>query len=170
MLKHLKYLKYLLLHKYWVFYAGLKLKVSIWRLLIHDWSKFLPCEWFAYTNYFYGNHPKFSELPSALKSIWPAKSCEEYWKDKFDFSWNHHSKFNKHHFQFWVLIEDSGKIKPLKMPEKYVREMTADWEGAGRAITGKWEAWDYYQKNKENTLLHPESRELFERLLRNFKP
>ena len=155
--KHLKYLKYLLLHKYWVFYAGLKLKVSIWRLLIHDWSKFLPCEWFSYTNYFYGYQNRQIE-----------KNLEDV--HNFEISWNHHQKFNKHHFQYWVLIEDSGKIKPLKMPEKYVREMSSDWLGAGRAITGKWEAWDYYQKNKENTLLHPESRELFERLLRYFKP
>ena len=155
--KHLLYLKYLLLHKYWVFYAGLKLKVSVWRLLVHDWSKFLPCEWFSYTQYFYGCQSP--EIESNVRDIY-----------NFDVSWNHHQKFNKHHFQFWVLIEDSGAVKPLKMPGKYVREMAADWLGAGRAITGKWEAWDYYQKNKGNTLLHPESRELFERLLMDFKP
>lgn len=155
MLKHFKYLNYLLRHKYFVFIAGLKLKVSIWRLIIHDWSKFLPCEWFNYANYFYG---KFNTEDLNIKV-----------KNDFDKSWNHHQKFNKHHFQYWVLIEDSGAVKPLEMPEKYVREMAADWLSAGRTITGKWEAWDYYQKNKENTLLHPKSRELFENLLRNVR-
>ena len=168
-MKHFLYLRYLLTHKYWVFYAGLKLNVSIWRLLIHDWSKFLPSEWFAYANYFYGNHRKFSELPSGLKHDYPFELCQEYWKNKFDFSWNLHQKRNKHHFQFWLLTNDSGSTVALKMPEKYVREMIADWAGAGRAITGKWEAWDYYQKNRGNTLLHPETRELFESLLKNFK-
>lgn len=153
--KHLKYLNYLLRHKYFVFVAGLQLKVLLWRLIIHDWSKFLPCEWFAYAEYFYG---KQSSVENGIKQL----------KD-FDSSWNHHQKRNKHHFQYWVLIEDTGGIKPLRMPEKYVREMASDWLGAGHAITGKWEAWDYYQKNKENTLLHPETRELLEKLLREFK-
>lgn len=166
-MKHLKYLNYLICHKWFVLLAGLKFKAPLWRLIIHDWSKFLPSEWFAYANYFYGNHPKFSELPPPLKSIWPANKCEEYWKNKFDFSWNLHEKRNKHHWQFWILIEDSGNIKPLEIPEKYLREMAADWAGAGRAITGKWEVWDYYQKVKDKTLLHPKTRQRFEELLLN---
>lgn len=150
--KHLKYLNYLIRHKYFVFVAGLQLKVSLWRLIIHDWSKFLPCEWIPYVANFYGD-----------------RVDKEKYGISFDYSWLHHIHWNKHHFQHWTLIEDSGAIKPLRMPEKYVREMASDWLGAGRAITGKWEAWDYYQKNKDNTLLHPETRKLFESLLKNFK-
>lgn len=168
-MKHLKYLNYLIRHKYFVFVAGLELKVSIWQLLIHDWTKFLPSEWIAYANHFYAEYRRFSELPAALKHDYPFELCKEYWESKFDYSWNLHQKRNKHHFQFWILTNDSGSTVTLKMPEKYVREMAADWAGAGRAITGKWEVWDYYQKNKEKTLLHPDSRELFERLLKRFK-
>lgn len=151
-------------HKYFVFVAGLQLKVSLWRLIIHDWTKFLPSEWFAYVEAFYGDYGyKFNG-----GMMWEHK---ENWKvmNNFDRAWLHHQHWNKHHFQNWILRNDSGSTVALKMPEKYVRELCADWLGAGRAITGKWEAWDYYQKNKENTLLHPETRELLENLLKNFK-
>ena len=52
------------------------------------------------------------------------------------------------------------------MPEKYAREMVADWAGAGRAITGKWETLEWYKKNQEKILLHPETRSLVESILR----
>jgi len=54
MFRVFRYLKYLIRHKWFVFRAGLKLKVSIWRLLIHDWTKFLPSEFFPYLRKFYG--------------------------------------------------------------------------------------------------------------------
>ena len=40
MLPHLRYLSYVLRHKWYVLWAGLWLGVPLWRLLIHDWSKF----------------------------------------------------------------------------------------------------------------------------------
>ncbi len=49
--------KYLLRHKWYVLRAGLKLNVSLLRLLIHDWSKLTPIEWMAYTHYFFGKQP-----------------------------------------------------------------------------------------------------------------
>jgi len=39
------------------------------------------------------------------------------------------------------------------MPEHFVREMIADWCGAGRAITGEWEVLDWYEKNREKMAL-----------------
>lgn len=152
-MKHLKYLNYLIRHKWFVFLAGIKFKAPLWRLIIHDWSKFLPSEWFPYAESFYGGY----------------KERPQHVKDAFDSAWNHHQKRNKHHFQYWVLIEDSGAIKPLEIPEKYLREIASDWSGAGRAITGKWEVWSYYQKVKDKTLLHPKTRQLFEELLLNTK-
>jgi hypothetical protein len=51
------------------------------------------------------------------------------------------------------------------MPEKYVREMVADWFGAGKAITGKWGAKDWYQTKKDGIKLHPKTKALVEELL-----
>lgn len=48
-------------------------------------------------------------------------------KVQFDLARNYHQKRNKHHWQYWVLIMDSGEVKALDMPEKYIKEMLCDW-------------------------------------------
>lgn len=72
---------------------------------------------------------------------------------KFNIAWNHHQKRNPHHWQYWLLTLDDGTTEALQMPTWYVREMIADWVGAGRAITGKIEVWSWYEKNKKKILL-----------------
>lgn len=54
--------------------------------------------------------------------------------------------------------EDDGGTKLLEIPDKYRREMLADWRGAGRAIHGHDETASWYQKNKSNMQLHPKTR------------
>ena len=54
---------------------------------------------------------------------------------------------------------------PLAMPERYVREMVADWMGAGRAITGRWEVAEWYAKTREHIILHPDTRARVEELI-----
>jgi Family of unknown function (DUF5662) len=143
---HWAYFKYVVRHKWFVFMAGRCVGVSFWRLLIHDWSKFLPSEWDAYVRSFYNR--------DGSKRDW--KTRDPFDKQEFDAAWNHHQKVNKHHWQYWCLVNDSDdpKIKPLLMPEKFWREMIADWMGAGRAITGQWEVWSWYEKNRNKILLH----------------
>lgn len=46
----------------------------------------------------------------------------------------------------------------LPMPERYAREMVADWMGAGRAITGEWKTPKWYWENRHNMVLHPDTR------------
>lgn len=144
---HRKYASYVLRHKWFVLVAGLRTGAPIWRLLIHDWSKLLPCEWTPYVRSFYGTQPRTTEVKAA-----------------FDVAWLHHQHANGHHWQHWVLREDSGKTKVLAMPEKLVREMVADWMGAGRAITGRWDVAGWYAKNRDDILLAPETRKLVDAL------
>jgi N-acetyl-anhydromuramyl-L-alanine amidase AmpD len=47
------------------------------------------------------------------------------------------------------LIMDANRYRALPMPEPLVREMVADWMGAGRAITGQWDVAGWYTKNRE---------------------
>lgn len=54
---------------------------------------------------------------------------------------------------------------PLEMPEKYAREMVADWYGAGRAITGRWECPKWYSENRSKINLHPKTRAFVEQLI-----
>jgi hypothetical protein len=42
---HLRYLAYVLRHKWHVLIACRGLHVPLWQAIIHDWTKFLPCEW-----------------------------------------------------------------------------------------------------------------------------
>lgn len=154
---HWSYLKYVIRHKWFVFIACRRLGVSLWRSIIHDWSKFLPCEWGPYVRSFYNR--------DGTKRDWKARDPWE--KMEFDAAWNHHQKANKHHWQYWLLTNDSDepKVKPLLMPEKYIREMVADWWGAGRAITGTWGACSWYSKNSEKIILNLDVRRKVEILL-----
>jgi hypothetical protein len=58
---HWQYLRYVLRHKWYVFLACRQLGVPLIQSVIHDWSKFLPCEWFPYVRYFYGL-PKVGDI------------------------------------------------------------------------------------------------------------
>lgn len=162
---HWEYLKYVLRHKRFVYQAGRKLGVGHWQLLIHDWTKFLPREYFAYVNYFYSSFPEYdpNDPYKWLTRGYYGKTSIDI-EQAFDYAWNRHQKSNKHHWQFWLLTRDEGETVALFMPEKYVREMLADWIGAGRAL-GKIDTKEWYTAHKDKIILHPESRELLESLL-----
>lgn len=142
MKRHIAYLKYVLRHKWFVFVACRLCGVSLWRAIIHDWHKFLPDEWGPYARTFY--------KPDGGKQY--VESSE------FARAWNLHQKRGKHHWQHWLLTWDRGETTAIRMTDEYVREMVADWWGAGRAITGEWAAHRWYEKSKDKMLLHPETR------------
>lgn len=136
---YIKYLYSLLRHKYYVLLAGLKMgKISIWRLVWHDASKFLPIEFFPYARHFFGFYPSM-ESKIWLRHDYPYKGRTKHSvKKDYDRAWNYHQNHNKHHFQYWILINDEDGTYPLEMPDVYVREMIADWLGASRAYTGSY--------------------------------
>lgn len=171
-MKHyILYLKYILRHKWFVFHAGLKTRTPLWQLIVHDWSKFLPSEFFPYANYFYNKEKVAAEGLDAIGLFGLAEAAPWgfYTKDRFSLAWLLHQRRNPHHWQFWYLMQDNDPSFPLPMPEKYVREMVADWAGAGRAITGKWEVGEWYEKNREKIQLHPDTRHFVEALIRLFE-
>lgn len=137
---HGRYASYVARHKWFVFRAGLRTGAPLWRLLIHDWSKLSRAEWMPYVASFYGG-----ERTPAVRAA-------------FDAAWLHHQHRNAHHWQHWLLREDSGKLKTLAMPQRFVREMVADWMGAGRAITGRWEVGAWYAKNRDTIQLAESTR------------
>jgi hypothetical protein len=149
MKRHLNYLKYLLRHKWFVFVACRACGVPFWQAILHDWHKFLPSEWGPYLRTFYA----------------PDGSTQYKESPEFAASWNLHQKRARHHWQFWVMYWDRGDADALPMPERYVREMVADWWGAGRAITGKWDALVWYFNNTSKMFMHQETRELVKNIL-----
>lgn len=149
MKRHINYLKYVLRHKWFVLVATSKIRAPLWRAIIHDLSKFSPSEWFPYAETFYA--------PDGSKQY---KESQEFAQ-----AWNCHQKRNRHHWQFWLITWDRGTTEPMPMEYDSIYEMVADWMGAGRAITGKWETKEWYLKNKDKIIIHPASRSLVEAIL-----
>lgn len=184
MRRHLQYLKYVLRHKWFVFKAGREIGVPLLILIVHDWDKFLPDEWFAYARTFY------------------KPNGEKQYVESVDFAaaWMKHQHRNKHHWQYWltrlggrpiretnVLVWDRGEAQavverekdggtilelvdcafglfPQPMPDVYRREMLADWRGAGAAL-GFPDTKDWYLKNRDTMILHDETRRWIESAL-----
>ena len=79
-------------------------------------------------------------------------------------AWLKHQHRNPHHWQYYLLQEDDGEKFPVKIPDKYVKEMLCDWEGAGRAA-GHKDVARWYTINKHKMILHPETRNFVEQEL-----
>ena len=127
------YLKSLLRHKWFVLLAGLKVGgVPLWRLIVHDMSKFSRFEFRQYAVKFHGQESPVDADQVSLD---------------FAYAWLHHENSNPHHWGYW--IPRSGKYagKPLPMPHTYVREMVADWMGAGRTYQGHWDMTKWLNEN-----------------------
>ena len=163
---HLKYLKSQLRHKWFVFVECCRLGIP-WLGIIHDLSKFSPAEWRGYARYFYGDYPEWATMGAWGKSYYTGPTKESVGRD-FDVAWLHHQHRNKHHWQRWLLTLDSarsdGKLFALPMPDKYRREMLADWRGAGRAY-GNPDTAGWYMENRDGMTLHERTRAWIENAL-----
>lgn len=137
MTPHLRYLRYVLTHKLYVFLAGVAVaRVNgfgflawcrqLWRLATHDWSKFRPSEWRPYVAKFYGSNPR-----SADETVRRLGSRVD---NAFNLAWLLHQRRNDHHWQAWVLRNDDGRTIVCPMPDHVALEMLADWLGAGTKI------------------------------------
>jgi hypothetical protein len=132
-----------------------------WRGINHDLSKFLPSEFFPYANYFYGNYRSYKDASTYEKTYHNFKYKEDVERE-FDIAWLKHIHRNPHHWQHWILREDDGETKTIQMPEIFLEEMIADWIGAGKAITGKDNLKEWWDKNKHNILVGKSRREYIE--------
>ena len=165
MTKYLQYLTYLWRHKKFVYQEGRNLGLGRWQLLIHDLSKFRPSEFLPYARFFYGSYPSIYAFHGDVRNMYLSAGCyKEKVEEDFDHAWLLHQHRNPHHYQHWVLREDSGETKLLPMPHQYLLEMIADWRGAGRAL-GNSDTLGWYRKNRENISLNPETRADVERKL-----
>ncbi len=154
------YFKSVLHHKRCVLIEGLRMGcVPLWMLILHDWDKFLPDEFIPYAKCFY--------KPDGTKQYMES--------DAFDEAWLKHQNRNKHHYQYWLLTLDRGETKALMMPLVYMREMIADWHGAGKAYKkpedGPWtpqDTMDWWNKTKDTKIIHPTTRILIEAELADY--
>ncbi|MBE6796610.1 MAG: catalase [Ruminococcaceae bacterium] len=114
-----------------------------------------------------------TEFLPGIKYYTGQRSPNEGERADFGFStaWMHHKGRNKHHFEYWTDYSPvSKKIEPVKMPVKYVAEMFCDRVAAGKIYNGDKYTDDspleYFMKAKHRRVIHPETSDLLESLLR----
>jgi hypothetical protein len=179
-------LKKLLKHKWCVFQAAWRLGIP-WLGLIHDWSKFLPREFIAYAQWFYGPTQTVTIDPDAIiregdtVTVWgrgpvsrsnPTGVYVKKVLDRvtlsvvplsqklaFDTAWNNHQKNNRHHWQYWLLVYDHQSTVCIPMPDRYRKEMLAAYDGA-EPNTKQW-----YLDHRGKMLMHHKTRQWIEEQL-----
>lgn len=130
----LKHLKLVIVHKYYVGVECFKMGLY-WQGLVHDLSKFSLVELTESAKYFTGKGSPIDEAK----------------KDKgYSDAWQHHKGRNKHHWQYWTDFKE-GKVYPLEIPDKYIKEMICDVRGASRAyLKEKYRKEEPLQYLKDN--------------------
>lgn len=146
------YFKYVVRHKWFVFWACMDLKVPLLIALFHDWDKFLPDEFLPYAHFFYNPDGTKKQVRDKSGYYKPENTGDS----AFDMAWLSHARRNKHHWQWWVLTT-STEEKVFEIPEVYLREMVADWRGAGQA-QGTPDTLFWYVTNREKMKLGPKTR------------
>jgi hypothetical protein len=159
MLDYIYCIKYMLIHKYFVFLECCKCGIPV-RGLLHDLSKFRPSEFFPYAKCYY--YPNGKRRYSNTGSNCGTNS------DMMDLSFEYalllHQKRNSHHWQYWV-IPSPGANKLLPMDNASAKEMLCDWIGAGKA-KGDLDFISWYENNKDQMLLHEDTRRWIEEQLK----
>lgn len=151
-----RYLKYVLKHKWFVFVYCLRFGL-IWRGITHDLSKFRPSEWGPYRDNFFSDKDMSEEESEKITA-------------DFQMAWHLHQQRNRHHWQYWTEYDGLGwSMKTFEMPRADMLEMVADWMGAGRAITGKMDVLEWYEKNKDKMHFHSSTKRDVEALLGTLK-
>ena len=138
----MKYFLYLIKHKWLVFLECCKAGIP-WRGILHDLSCFLPSEFRLSAKYFLA-------LPGQ------GYRKEAFSDPKFNLVRLRHHRRNGHHWQHWVLILDSGKMRPVEMPEKFVKEMWCDWISVAQLKGNDMGEW--VEEHLPNMVLHPKTR------------
>lgn len=134
----MRYFLQILHHKWFVLLAGLRTGAPLWRLVVHDWSKFLPSEFGPYRRRFTGPDDD---------------------REGFEAAWRLHISRNPHHAGYW---------KGAPMPWWALLEMVADWMAACRSYEGHWPVpgeWRWVQDHWDGLDIHPRSRVYLENFL-----
>ena len=147
MVSHYRYLRHVLRHKWWVLVMGLNIGVPLWRLLLHDWSKFTPAEWFPYVYFFHHTTPEYR----AAHFTNPTKGDLDFLR-----AFNIHNKHHAHHWEYWVQVLAGGDVFIHEMTTPARLEMLADWLALARE-SGKAE-WAWWELNQDRILLGQHTR------------
>lgn len=159
-MRNLAYLKVIIRHKIGVLIGCFKVGCPIWLGIVHDLSKFSRVEWIGYSNFFYDENGKKIERRDIDGNYVPALD-----NGLFRDAWFHHLKYNKHHWQYWIVVRDEGKLRTLDIPRRYVLEMVADWVGAGWAYANHTDPTSWYRENRYKMTISDTTEQIIEDIL-----
>ena len=154
-MKALQHFKTITYHKYLVMKGCFA--VGLYRQgICHDLSKYSWTEFRVGAKYYQGNRsPNNAEREDIGYSS----------------AWLHHKGRNKHHMEYWIdySVDKEKGICGMEMPVKYVVEMYIDRVTASKNYQHEnytdRSPLEYYENGKSIHILHPNTRELLERLL-----
>lgn len=151
--KFIYVMKYLFYHRWFVFIECCKRGIIL-RGVFHDIPKFTPFE-------FYVNVCLLEEVRE-IKEKYGYLNLQKA-SHTLQYGVIRHKNRNDHHWEYWLYYDQYGNLIPIKMKKNAVKEMIADWISAS-IICGK-DLKKWYDKNKNNMLLHPKTREYIEKEL-----
>lgn len=140
-----QYLKFVILHKWYVYREGRKLGLGFWQCARHDMSKLTWVEFIPYMIRFEGplankekwvsNRANYHLDSAQVTDYFTAMNIaeDEYTMLRvavdydFNIAWLHHIHNNPHHWNHWIIQNDTDGVEVIRMPEKYAKEMVADW-------------------------------------------
>ncbi len=127
-----------------------------WQGLRHDLSKYSPTEFWQGVKYYQGTR---------------SPNEQERQETGYSLAWMHHKGRNRHHFEYWTdYSAQTGRMEPVKMPLCWVAEMFCDRVAAGKIYNGTnykdSDPLEYFLRAKHRRVIHPETSDLLEHLLR----
>ena len=130
-----------------------------WQGLTHDLSKYSPTEFWAGVRFFQGTR---------------SPNTAERETNGYSLAWMHHKGRNRHHFEYWIdyCIAPDGHVYMggCKMPLRYVAEMFCDRIAACKTYLKEQYTdaapYEYYLRSKSHILIHPETSDTIEEMLR----
>ena len=136
-----------------VYYTEDCLRKTAAHIVEHDASKFFTEEYIPYDNHFY---------------LYPN---DKLFEDEFNQAWLYHIHENPHHWQHWVLVNDDPELGTiaLEMPIDYIIEMICDWWSFSWKTGNLYEIFNWYEKNKDHMVLHVDTRESVECILKQMR-
>ena len=155
-MKAIKHFKTITKHRHKVIEHCFKAGIP-WRGLMHDLSKYNPVEFFNVAKYYTDGTKSPNEAERLDKG--------------YSVAWLHHKGRNRHHFEYWTDYNPvTHLISPVPMPKKYVAEMFCDRVAASKIYQGKnykeSHPLEYFLRAKVSRLIHPETSDQLEFLLR----
>lgn len=134
-------------HRYHVFVNGCHCGIGF-HCLFHDLSKYGPTELFRSVRHYNGTHsPVFDERIQ---------------NDYFSYICQHHTRRNKHHWEYWVDFFQ-GHVIALAMPWVYATEYVCDMLSASYCYDPKGfngqKTYEYFQKRCGHYYLSEVTRE-----------